>query len=54
VRYEHRDTGAVISMPPFPESERVLDYHLAGARGTLDVFGIAEPKIFDAELEKAG
>ena len=54
LRYEHKETGAMISMPPFPEADRVLDYHLAAARATLEVFGIAEPKVFDAELEKAG
>jgi hypothetical protein len=54
LRYEHKDTGAIISMPPFPKADRVLDYHLAAARATLDVYGIAEPKEFDAELEKAG
>jgi hypothetical protein len=54
LRYEHKGTGAIISMPPLPEAERVLDYHLAAARATLDDYGIAEPKVFNAELEKAG
>lgn len=54
LRYEHKDTGAIISLPPFPETDRVLDYHLIATRVTLDNFGIAEPKVFAAELEKAG
>jgi hypothetical protein len=41
-------------LPPFPDSERVLDYHLAGARTTLDNFGIADPGLFEAQLRKAG
>jgi hypothetical protein len=32
----------------------VLDYRLVGARTTLDLFGIAEPQVFDANLRKAG
>jgi hypothetical protein len=53
-RYEHKETGALISIPPFPEADFVLDYHLVGARTTLDLFGIADPKVFDAKLQKAG
>jgi hypothetical protein len=32
----------------------VLEYHLVGARTTLNLFGIADPKVFDAKLQKAG
>ena len=53
-RYEHKQTGAFISIPPFPETDLVLDYHLVGARTTLDLFGIADPTSFDAKLRKAG
>jgi hypothetical protein len=52
--YEHKESGAIIMMPPFPLTDFVLDYHLVGARTTLDLFGIAEPKVFDAKLQKAG
>jgi hypothetical protein len=52
--YEHKESGARISMPPFPATDFVLDYHLVGARTTADLFGIAEPKVFDAKLRKAG
>jgi hypothetical protein len=41
-------------IPPFPDAEKVLDYHLAAARLTLDNYGIANPKAFDNELQKAG
>jgi hypothetical protein len=51
--YEHKASGAWAVIPPFPESDHVLDYHLIGVRKTLDEFGIAEPKIFDRELQKA-
>jgi len=52
--YEHKESGAMIMMPPFPKTDLVLDYHLVGARTTLDLFGIADPKVFDAKLQKAG
>jgi hypothetical protein len=53
-RYEHKESGALISMPPFPLTDFVLDYHLVAARTILDLFGIADPKVFDAQLQKAG
>jgi hypothetical protein len=53
-RYQHKETGALITMPPFPMTDFVLDYHLVGARTTLDLWGIADPKAFDAQLQKAG
>jgi hypothetical protein len=51
--YEH-ETGAEISMPPFPDDDRVLEYHLVTARVMLDEFGIADPTSFAAKLQKAG
>ena len=53
-RYEHKETGALISIPPFPEADFVLDYHLVAARTIADLFGIADPKTFDALFRKAG
>jgi hypothetical protein len=52
--YEHKETGAFITVPPFPESDRVLEHHLVTVRVTLDGFGIADPTAFAAQLEKAG
>jgi hypothetical protein len=51
--YEH-ESGAEIAIPPFPETDFVLDYHLVGARTTVDLFGIATPQAFDGKLKKAG
>ena len=51
--YEHKQYGALFTLPPYPETERVLEFHLAVARTMLDNFGIAEPTAFDAELQKA-
>jgi hypothetical protein len=53
-RYEHEDSGALISMPPFPMTDFVLEHHLLIARTTVDLFGIADTKTFDAKLQKAG
>ncbi len=52
--YEHKESGALITIPPFPETDFVLDYHLLAARTTLDLFGVADPTVFDAKLQKAG
>ena len=52
--YEHKETGASFMLPLFPETDFVLDSHLVGARTTLANFGIVEPKVFDAQLQKAG
>jgi len=52
--YDHADTGASLMIPPFPEDDRVLEYHLVTARVMLDEFGIADPTVFDAQLQKAG
>jgi hypothetical protein len=32
----------------------VLEHHLVSARVMVDAFGIADPKVFDARLQKAG
>ena len=47
--YEH-ESGALITIPPFPETDYVLNYHLEAARTVVDLFGIADPKVFDAKL----
>ena len=52
--YEHAETGASFIIPSLPDTDFVLDYHLVGARTTLDLFGIADPTVFDAKLRKAG
>ena len=47
--YEHPKTGARIILPPFPEGDGVLDYHLIMVQTTLDSFGIADPTAFAAQ-----
>jgi hypothetical protein len=54
VYYEHKETGASIKLPLFPKDDYVLDYHMIMVRGTLDDFGVANPTVFDAKLQKAG
>jgi hypothetical protein len=54
LQYEHRETGASFMIPPFPKTDFVLNYHLVGARTIADLFGVADPKVFDAQLKKAG
>jgi len=53
-RYEHQETGALVSVPPYPMTDFVLEPHLVAARTTMDLFGITDPSVFDAELQKAG
>lgn len=52
--YEHKETGAFLSVPPFSDRERVFEHHLVTARVLVDEFGIADPRVFDARLQKAG
>jgi hypothetical protein len=52
--YEHKGSGALIMLPPFPSEDNVLDYHLVAVRATLDNFGIADPTVFAAKLQRAG
>jgi hypothetical protein len=52
--YEHGASGASFIIPAFPMTDFVLEHHLIGARTTLDLFGITDPKAFDADLQKAG
>jgi hypothetical protein len=52
--YEHKETGALLTIPPFPLTDVVLDRHLTAARAVAAFFGIAEPQVFDAKLQKVG
>ena len=52
--YDHNETGASITVPRFPKADRVLAHHLVTARFMLDQFGIADPTVFAAKLQKAG
>jgi hypothetical protein len=50
--YEHKETGAEVSMPPYPFDDRVWEHHIVFARVMLDQYGIAEPEVFEAKLRK--
>lgn len=52
--YEHKKTGAVVLLPEYPENDRVFEHHLVAARMELDNFGLADPSVFAAKLQKAG
>jgi len=54
LRYVHPPTGAIISVPPYPDSEPMYPHHLLMARTTLDLFGITDPGAFDASVHEAG
>jgi predicted RNA binding protein YcfA (HicA-like mRNA interferase family) len=54
VQYKHENTGAQITLPFYPMDDYVIDYHMLIVRGTLDDFGVANPSVFDAKLQKAG
>jgi hypothetical protein len=51
-RYEHTKTGAVVLVPDYPESDKVFEYHMVAVRAELDHFGIADPTMFDEQLQK--
>jgi hypothetical protein len=52
--YEHKETGALLTVPPFPMTDFTLAQHLVAARGVVDLFGIAEASVFDTKVRKAG
>jgi hypothetical protein len=52
--YQHKESGAVITIPPYPETDFALAYHLVAARTIADLFGIVDPDTFDAKIRKAG
>ncbi len=51
--YKHEETGAVIALPEFSLDDPVLPRHLAAVRGTLEIYGIADPLDFALRLQKA-
>jgi len=53
-RYEHKRRGGFLSVPPMPDDEPVMEHHLVAARVMLDATGIADAKIFDAQMQRAG
>jgi len=52
--YEHAQTGAEVSLPPYPPEDQVLEYHLVTTRIMLDEHGIADPTAFADSLQTAG
>jgi hypothetical protein len=52
--YEHKETGAVVMLPTFPDGDKVFEHHLLAVRTELDNFGLADPSVFAAKLQKAG
>jgi hypothetical protein len=52
--YEHKEAGAMIMLPELPDSDKVFEHHLVAVRTELDNFGLAEPAVFAAKLQKAG
>ncbi len=52
--YEHEARReATIILPAFAGQDRVVYYHLAAVRTTLDLNGSADPRGFAARLKKA-
>ncbi len=52
--YKHQQAGAVIMLPLFADGDQVFEHHLVAVRTELDNFGLAEPSVFAAKLQKAG
>jgi hypothetical protein len=52
--YEHKESGAIIMLPEFAESDTIFEYQLAAIQTELDNFGLADPSVFAAKLQKAG
>jgi hypothetical protein len=52
--YEHKESGAVVMLPELAEGDTLFEYQLAAVRTELDNFGLADPSVFAAKLQKAG
>lgn len=52
--YLHEATGAYIMVPPYPKKNQLLPHHYVATRFILDQFGIADPDVFETELQSAG
>jgi hypothetical protein len=52
--YEHKKSGAVIMLPDYPQEDRVFEHHLVAVTTELDNFGLADPSMFAAKLQRAG
>lgn len=50
--YEH-ETGALIALPVFPNSETVLQRHMVAVRAILDTYGIADSSDLALPLPKS-
>jgi hypothetical protein len=51
--YEHKPTGARFWIAYLPDDAVVLPHHIAAAEGILRVHGIADPRDFMVDLQKA-
>jgi hypothetical protein len=51
--YQHPESGAMIALPAYPDSDKVFEYHMETVRGELDNFGIADPTAFASKFQKA-
>ncbi len=52
--YTYPGTEALFPIPIRPADEQVSNWHIMGARMTVDAYGIGDPDEFDARLIKAG
>jgi hypothetical protein len=52
--YQHEQTGAMILLPAFRDTDKLYEHHLAAARLELENFGLADASVFAAKLQKAG
>ena len=50
--YEHKKTGAMITLPTYAETEKVFKHHMAAVQIELDNFGIADPTTLASKFQK--
>ena len=48
--YEHKETGALVMMPPYPFEDKLLGWHWMAAHATVDQYGIADADNFDEKM----
>jgi hypothetical protein len=51
--YDHKQSGAGVTLPQFPDNQRVQPIHLAAVRAILNGFGIPEPLELASHVPRA-
>ncbi len=52
VRYEHKDTGSLVTIPLYPDDEKVYLHHMVMVRSAIEDFGISDRSVLEKKLKR--